>query len=94
MSLVGSWPLLPKYLPFYNDFQKRRYAVKPGITGWTQVNGRNTISWEEKFKLDVWYVDNVSLMLNVKIIFYKLKKVFVKEGISAQGNATAEAFKG
>jgi lipopolysaccharide/colanic/teichoic acid biosynthesis glycosyltransferase len=94
MSLVGPRPLLPKYLPLYNDFQKRRHECKPGITGWAQVNGRNSISWDEKFKLDVWYVDNVSFLLDVKIIFLTIKKVLVRDGISAQGHATTDAFNG
>jgi lipopolysaccharide/colanic/teichoic acid biosynthesis glycosyltransferase len=94
MSLVGPRPLLPEYLPLYNDFQKRRHECKPGITGWAQVNGRNSISWDEKFKLDVWYVDNVSFLLDVKIIFLTIKKVLVKDGISAQGHATTDAFNG
>lgn len=94
MSLVGPRPLLPEYLPVYNQTQKRRHEVKPGITGWAQVNGRNSISWEEKFKLDIWYVDNVSFLLDVKIILLTIKKVFVREGISAQGHATMDFFKG
>jgi lipopolysaccharide/colanic/teichoic acid biosynthesis glycosyltransferase len=94
MSLVGPRPLLVQYLPLYTDEQKRRHLVKPGITGWAQVNGRNAISWEEKFKLDVWYVDNVSFFLDVKILFLTIKKVFVREGISAQGHATMDFFKG
>lgn len=94
MSLVGPRPLLPEYLPLYNDFQKRRHEVKPGITGWAQVNGRNAISWEEKFKLDVWYVDNVSFWLDVKIMLLTIRKAFVREGISAQGHATMDFFKG
>lgn len=94
MSLIGPRPLLPEYLPLYNDFQKRRHEVKPGITGWAQVNGRNAISWEEKFNYDVWYVDHCGFMLDVKILFLTLKKVFVREGISAQGNATMDFFRG
>lgn len=94
MSLVGPRPLLLEYLPLYNDEQKRRHEVKPGITGWAQVNGRNSISWEEKFKLDVWYVDNVSFLLDMKIIFLTIKKVFMKDGISAHGHATMEFFQG
>ncbi|NLT49469.1 MAG: sugar transferase, partial [Ignavibacteria bacterium] len=94
MSLVGPRPLLMEYLPLYNEEQKRRHDVKPGITGWAQVNGRNAISWEEKFNLDVWYVDNISFMLDMKILFLTVLKVFRREGISAQGQATMEKFKG
>lgn len=94
MSLIGPRPLLVKYLPLYTEFQKRRHEVRPGITGWAQANGRNAISWEEKFKYDVWYVDNVTLMLDIKIFFLTLKKVFKSEGINAEGQATTEAFKG
>lgn len=94
MSLVGPRPLLMEYLPLYNESQKRRHEVRPGITGWAQVNGRNAISWEEKFKLDVWYVDNQSFFLDVKILFLTIKKVFIKEGISEEGHVTAEPFKG
>ena len=94
MSLVGPRPLLVQYLPLYSAEQRRRHLVKPGITGWAQVNGRNSISWEEKFKLDVWYVDNASFLLDVKIIFLTIKKVFMREGISAQGHVTMEYFQG
>lgn len=94
MSLVGPRPLLVEYLPLYSSEQKRRHNVRPGITGWAQVNGRNSISWEEKFKLDVWYVDNQSLMLDLKILLLTVKKVFKRENISADGHATMEAFKG
>lgn len=94
MSLIGPRPLLVQYLSLYNDFQKRRHEVRPGITGWAQVNGRNAISWKQKFDLDVWYVDNLSFRLDVKIFFLTIKKVFVREGISADGQATMEAFKG
>ncbi len=94
MSLIGPRPLLPEYLKLYNDFQKRRHEVKPGITGWAQVNGRNAISWEDKFKYDVWYVDNVSFLLDLKILFLTVKKVFKSEGISSVNSATAEKFKG
>lgn len=94
MSLIGPRPLLPEYLPLYNEVQNRRHEVKPGITGWAQVNGRNAISWEQKFAYDVWYVDNISLMLDMKIFFLTLKKVFVREGINMQGQVTTEAFKG
>ena len=94
MSLVGPRPLLVQYLPIYNKEQGRRHEVRPGITGWAQVNGRNAISWEDKFKLDVWYVDNRSLWLDVKILFFTVKKVFIKEGISAEGHTTIEPFRG
>jgi sugar transferase EpsL len=94
MSLVGPRPLLMEYLPRYSTDQARRHEVKPGITGWAQVNGRNAISWEEKFELDVWYVDNQSLWLDIKILLLTLKKVFVREGISAAGEATMTKFTG
>lgn len=93
MSLIGPRPLLPEYLPLYNEVQQRRHEVKSGITGWAQVNGRNAISWEQKFAYDVWYVDNISFMLDMKIFFLTLKKVFVREGINMQGQVTTEAFK-
>ena len=88
MSLVGPRPLLPKYLELYNDFQRRRNEVKPGITGWAQVNGRNSISWEKKFEYDVWYVDNVSFLLDIKILILTVLKVVKSEGINEQGQAT------
>lgn len=94
MSIIGPRPLLPEYLPLYNETQKRRHEVKPGITGWAQVNGRNTISWEDKFTLDVYYVENQSLVLDLKIIFLTIKKVFVSEGISQIGQATTTKFEG
>ena len=94
MSLVGPRPLLPQYLPLYNEFQNRRHEVKPGITGWAQVNGRNAISWKQKFEYDVWYVDRVSLSLDFKIVLFTIKKVFIKEGISQEGEVSMEAFKG
>lgn len=94
MSLVGPRPLLVQYLPLYNKEQARRHNVRPGITGWAQVNGRNAISWEQKFKLDVWYVDNQSFLLDIKILLLTVKKVFVREGISADGHVTIEQFKG
>lgn len=94
MSLIGPRPLLPQYLELYSDLQKRRHEVKPGITGWAQVNGRNAISWDEKFKLDVWYVDHISLVLDFKIIRLTIKKVFFREGISQEGQMTMEAFTG
>ena len=94
MSLVGPRPLLMEYLPLYNQEQYRRHEMRPGITGWAQINGRNAISWEDKFKLDVWYVDNQSLLLDLKIILLTIKKVFVKEGISATGEVTMSKFTG
>lgn len=94
MSLVGPRPLLLQYLPLYDEFETRRHEVKPGITGWAQVNGRNSISWEEKFLLDVWYVDNRSFSLDIKILFMTLYKVFKREGISAEGEATMTPFNG
>jgi lipopolysaccharide/colanic/teichoic acid biosynthesis glycosyltransferase len=94
MSLVGPRPLLVQYLPLYSPEQARRHNVRPGITGWAQVNGRNAISWEQKFKLDVWYVDNQSLLLDFKILLLTVKKVFVREGISADGHVTIAPFKG
>ncbi len=94
MSLVGPRPLLVKYLPLYNEEQHRRHDVLPGITGWAQVNGRNAISWEEKFRLDVWYVDHWSPWLDLKILFMTVKKVFIREGISAENQVTAEEFHG
>ena len=94
MSLIGPRPLLPEYLPLYNEVQKRRHEVRPGITGWAQVNGRNAISWEQKFEYDVWYVNHISLWLDIKILFLTVKKVFVSEGISQEGEATMEVFKG
>jgi undecaprenyl phosphate N,N'-diacetylbacillosamine 1-phosphate transferase len=94
MSLIGPRPLLVQYLPLYNAEQKQRHNVRPGITGWAQVNGRNAISWEQKFAYDVWYVDNCSFLLDIKIVVLTLKKVFVREGISQEGHATMETFKG
>jgi undecaprenyl phosphate N,N'-diacetylbacillosamine 1-phosphate transferase len=94
LSLVGPRPLLVEYLPRYNDFQKRRLEIRPGITGWAQVNGRNAITWEKKFYLDVWYVDNISFRLDCKIMFYTLIKVFKSSGISSDTSATMEKFAG
>ena len=94
MSLVGTRPLLVEYLPRYNEFQARRHEVKPGITGWAQINGRNTISWENKFKYDVEYVDKYDLIFDLKIIYLTLKKVIIREGISQEENATMEDFIG
>ncbi|MDA1529869.1 sugar transferase [Bacillus cereus group sp. TH260-2LC] len=94
ISLVGPRPLLMDYLPLYTAEQARRHEVRPGITGWAQVNGRNAISWEEKFKLDVWYVDNQSFWLDIKILFLTVVKVFKSEGISQQGHVTMQKFTG
>jgi lipopolysaccharide/colanic/teichoic acid biosynthesis glycosyltransferase len=94
MSLVGPRPLLVEYLPLYSKEQARRHDVRPGITGWAQVNGRNAISWEEKFKLDVWYVDNQSFWLDIKILFLTVKKVLVRDGVSADGEVTMSRFEG
>jgi sugar transferase EpsL len=94
MSLVGPRPLLVEYLPLYSEKQSRRHEVKPGITGWAQVNGRNAINWDEKFDLDVWYVDNQSVWLDIKILFLTIKKVIMRDGISAKGDATMPPFKG
>lgn len=94
MSLVGPRPLLLEYLPLYSTEQNRRHDVRPGITGWAQVNGRNAISWEEKFKHDVWYVENQSIRLDIMIIWMTIKKVFASEGISAEGEATMPKFTG
>ncbi|EMN0395314.1 sugar transferase [Citrobacter freundii] len=94
MSLVGPRPLLMQYLPLYNELQMRRHDVRPGITGWAQVNGRNSISWQDKFNLDLWYVKNRSLLLDCKILLLTIKKAYKKEGISAEGHATIEPFKG
>ncbi|WP_272911157.1 sugar transferase [Priestia megaterium] len=94
MSLVGPRPLLVQYLPLYNEYQKRRHEVRPGLSGLAQVNGRNTISWEDKFDLDVRYVENLSFLLDIKIIFFTIKKVFIREGINSETAATVEVFKG
>lgn len=94
LSLIGPRPLLVEYLPLYNKKQARRHEIRPGITGWAQVNGRNSISWEEKFELDVYYVDNISFILDIKIVFLTLLKIFKTEGINAEGVATMEKFKG
>ncbi len=94
MSLVGPRPLLVEYLPLYTPEQARRHEVRPGITGWAQVNGRNAISWEDKFALDVWYVDNQSLWLDIKILWMTVRKVLVRDGISAAGEATMPKFTG
>ena len=94
MSLVGPRPLLMEYLPLYSPEQYRRHETRPGVTGWAQVNGRNALGWEDKFKLDVWYVDNQSFWLDFKIIFLTIKKVLIKDGISADGHATMPHFKG
>jgi len=94
MSLVGPRPLLMEYLPLYSAEQYRRHEVRPGVTGWAQINGRNALSWEEKFKLDVWYVDNQSFWLDLKILFLTIRKVIIRDGISATGEATMSKFKG
>lgn len=94
MSLIGPRPLLPQYLPLYNETQRKRHLVRPGITGWAQVNGRNAISWQKKFELDVWYVENISFATDLNVFFTTFKKVFKSEGISQEGQATMEAFNG
>lgn len=94
MSFIGPRPLLVSYLSLYNDEQKRRHLIKPGITGWAQVNGRNTISWEKKFEYDVWYVDHINFFLDIKILLLTVKKVIKSEGINTDGQATTESFKG
>lgn len=94
MSLIGPRPLLSEYLPLYNERQRRRHEVRPGITGWAQVNGRNSISWEQKFELDAYYVDNISFLLDVKILLMTVVNVFRGKGISQEGAATMEKFKG
>lgn len=94
MALIGPRPLLPQYLPLYSKEQARRHEVRPGITGWAQVNGRNAISWRKKFELDVWYVDHCSFWLDLKIMFMTIKKVFVREGISSNTSITMEPFTG
>jgi lipopolysaccharide/colanic/teichoic acid biosynthesis glycosyltransferase len=94
MSLVGPRPLLVEYLPLYSEIQAKRHDVKPGITGWAQVNGRNAISWEDKFKLDIWYVENQSFLLDIKILYLTIKKVIIKEGVSQEGEVTMTKFTG
>lgn len=94
MSLVGPRPLLPEYLPLYSQEQIRRHSVRPGVTGWAQINGRNNISWEDKFALDVWYVDNAKIWLDAKIIFLTVSKVLQKEGIHSEGDVTMKKFRG
>ena len=94
MSLIGPRPLLLQYLPLYNESQKQRHLLKPGITGWAQVNGRNTISWEQKFNLDIWYVYNISFLLDVKILILTLKKVIIKEGVNSQADLNMSTFMG
>ena len=94
MSLIGPRPLLPEYLPLYNDFQKKRHLIKPGITGWAQINGRNAVEWEKKFMFDVWYLENMSFLLDLQIMFLTLKKVLKLEGVNREGEATNIAFKG
>lgn len=94
MALIGPRPLLPQYLSLYSPEQARRHEVRPGITGWAQINGRNAISWTKKFEYDVWYVDHCSFLLDLKIVFLTIKKVFIREGISQEGQATMEFFNG
>jgi len=94
MSLIGPRPLLPEYLPIFNEKQKKRHSVRPGITGWAQVNGRNAISWTKKLEYDVWYVENLSFTLDMKILFKTIKKVIISEGINTQDMATTEPFNG
>ena len=94
MSIVGPRPLLVKYLPLYNEEQRHRHDVRPGLTGWAQVHGRNSITWEDKFEYDVWYVRNISFVVDIKAVFLTVKKVFCREGISAEDSATMEAFTG
>lgn len=94
MSLIGPRPLLPEYLSLYNSEQRKRHNVRPGITGWAQINGRNAISWQQKFEYDVWYVNHLSFILDLRILFMTVKKVFIREGISSEGLATTERFKG
>ena len=94
MSLIGPRPLLPEYLPLYNEVQKKRHLIKPGITGWAQINGRNAVEWDKKFMFDVWYVENMSFFLDLQIMFLTLKKVLKLEGVNREGEATNIAFKG
>lgn len=94
MSLIGPRPLLVQYLPLYSKEQSRRHTVRPGITGWAQVNGRNTISWQKKFDYDIWYIDNISLLLDLKILYLTVKKVFIREGISSGSSVSMEVFNG
>jgi lipopolysaccharide/colanic/teichoic acid biosynthesis glycosyltransferase len=94
MSLVGPRPLLPEYLPRYNAYQARRHEVRPGMTGWAQVNGRNTLEWADRLAMDVWYVENRSFRLDMKILFMTISRVFSREGVSAEGHATVSEFKG
>lgn len=94
MSLIGPRPLLPEYLPLYNDIQKKRHQVRPGITGWAQVNGRNSIGWEEKFILDIYYVNNFSFAMDLKVLFLTIKKVLLREGVTSVTSVSMEKFKG
>jgi undecaprenyl phosphate N,N'-diacetylbacillosamine 1-phosphate transferase len=94
MSLIGPRPLLPEYLPLYNAKQRKRHQLKPGITGWAQINGRNAISWDQKFEYDVWYIKNIGFLLDLKIIFVTIKKVLISDGISSQGEVTIKNFNG
>ena len=94
MSLIGPRPLLPEYLPLYSEFQKKRHQIKPGITGWAQINGRNAIEWNKKFEFDIWYVENLSFLLDLQIMFITLKKVAKLEGVNREGQATNISFTG
>ncbi|GHT07285.1 hypothetical protein FACS189426_00210 [Bacteroidia bacterium] len=94
MSLIGPRPLLPEYLPFYSDFHQRRHEIRPGITGWAQIHGRNAISWQQKFDLDVWYIDHYRLSVDAKIFFQTIKKIFVKEGVNYSRSTTMPWFDG
>lgn len=94
MALIGPRPLLIEYLPIYSKQQARRHEVRPGITGWAQINGRNTISWQQKFEYDVWYVEHISFLLDLKILLLTIKKVFIREGINSETSATMEPFRG
>ena len=94
MSLIGPRPLLPEYLPLYNEMEKKRHEVKPGITGWAQVNGRNAISWQQKFEYDCWYVDKISFLIDIKIVIMTIKKIAIKEGINSANSATINPFNG
>jgi lipopolysaccharide/colanic/teichoic acid biosynthesis glycosyltransferase len=94
MAMVGPRPLLPQYLPRYSKFQRRRHEVRPGVTGWAQINGRNDIAWEDKFRMDVWYVDHRSIWLDLRILFLTAREVLCRRGVSAQGHATASEFQG
>jgi len=94
MALIGPRPLLVQYLPLYNKLQARRHEIRPGITGWAQVNGRNALSWQQKFEFDVWYIDHLTFLLDIKIIWMTIKKVLIREGITSEKNVTMEVFNG